>query len=151
MIKKIGVVTVVVMLLVIAGIASARAAEQRFSGRVAGLFLRHLMNDLDITDDQRVQIKQIMVEERPAIVALLNRLDEQNQQLRANDTFDEEHVRALAREQSQTLTELIVERERVRTRVMSVLTPAQREKAHQLRDEFRESIRARLNKLGDEI
>ena len=63
-------------------------------------------------------------------------MDEQRKQLdaaTANGQFDEAQVRALAGQQAQTMTELIVEHKRVDAKIYSVLTQEQRARFEQFR------------------
>lgn len=108
---------------------------------------RHFAKRLGLTEAQRDQIRSVMAAERPAMEPLVEQLAAGRKELRkatANGTFDEAQVRALAEKQAQTLSELIVARARVRSRVFAVLTPEQRAKALELRERRAERLRDRF-------
>jgi periplasmic protein CpxP/Spy len=96
-------------------------------GHMLGFFSHYL----DLTDAQQAQIKQIMEKEKPTIQPLLQQIGQGHQQLRQleqADTFDEAKVRALVAQNSQALTELIVQKARIQSELMQVLTPDQKAK-----------------------
>lgn len=148
--------------LVIAALAGALAlaalapaiAQQRggwLQKRRAGLFVQHIVNDLNLTTDQRAQIKAILQRERPAIVAIMQKSEEQNAQLRARGSLDEAFVRSIAQQEAGTMAEGIVEREQVRAQILAVLTPEQQRKFNELAAEFRSAVQDRIANLGDQL
>ena len=54
----------------------------------------------------------------------------------AGGQFNEEQIRALAANQAQTITELLVVKERVKAKVYAVLTPEQRTKVDAMLERF---------------
>jgi len=96
----------------------------------------HLSRQLDLTDAQRTQVKTILEAERPKVAPLLTEVAQNRQQLHeltASGKFDEAQVRSIASRQAQAMTELIVEKERVKSKIYNeVLTPEQRTKADQM-------------------
>ena len=50
-----------------------------------------------------------------------------------NLTFDEARVRALATQQAQTMTEMIVQKARIESEMIQILTPEQKTKLNDLR------------------
>jgi Spy/CpxP family protein refolding chaperone len=98
--------------------------------------LAHLTEDLDLTTDQVTQIKAIMTDEESRTEPYRTKLDDLNQQMQAatvNGQFDEVKVREIASQQAAAMTELIVERERGKSRTYAVLTADQRTKFDQMR------------------
>ena len=98
-----------------------------FGGPMMGMFADYL----DLTDAQRAQMKDIMTKEKPTIKPLMQQLSQSHQQLRQLEsagTFDEAKVRALATQQAQTMTELTVQKARIKSELMQVLTPDQKDK-----------------------
>jgi len=86
---------------------------------------------LDLTDAQKAQMKDIMTKEKPTIKPLMQQLTDSHKQLRQLETagtFDEAKVRAVATQQAQTMTELTVQRARIKSEMMQVLTPDQKDK-----------------------
>jgi Spy/CpxP family protein refolding chaperone len=96
-------------------------------GRMFGFFADYL----DMTDAQQAQMKDILSKEQPTIQPLLQQLAQSHQQIRqleASAPFDETKVRALATQQSQTMTELLVQKSRIKSELMQILTPEQKAK-----------------------
>jgi Spy/CpxP family protein refolding chaperone len=86
---------------------------------------------LDLTDAQRTQMKAIVTKEKPTIQPLVQQLAQGSQQMRQLEeasSFDEGKVRALATQQSQALTELMVQKARIKSELVQVLTPDQKTK-----------------------
>ena len=100
----------------------------------------HLWEKLNLTEAQKKQIHSIIDEARPKIKPLKQNLKAGRDQLRAltkNGEFDEAKVRAIAKGQADIRTELIVEKQRVKSKIFAVLTPEQRAKAEELREKWR--------------
>ena len=95
-----------------------------------GPMLGHLARRLDLTDAQQSQVKEIMVREKPTFQPLMLQManHQQVRQLVMANGFDEAKVRELAAQQTQTLTELTVQRARVESELLQVLTPDQKTK-----------------------
>ncbi len=98
-----------------------------FGGPMMGLYADYL----DLTDAQRAQMKDIMTKEKPTIKPLMQQLAQSHQQLRQLEsagTFDEAKVRAIATQQAQTMTELTVQKARIKSELMQLLTADQKDK-----------------------
>jgi Spy/CpxP family protein refolding chaperone len=141
-----------VLSLGVLGIARA-AARQAGSWRAqhAGFFIRHLERELDVTDAQRESIKAILQKESPTIQSIAAELEQQNAQLRSKPAYDEAFVRSVAQQRNATLTNALVEREKIRYEVFATLDPEQRQKLQHLCDDFRSAIQDRLANLGDQL
>jgi periplasmic protein CpxP/Spy len=90
---------------------------------------------LDLTDAQQTQIKDILAKEKPTVDPLMQQLVQgyqQMQQFEQAGAFDEAKVRAIANQQSQTMTELMVQKTRIKSELMAVLTPDQKDKMAKL-------------------
>lgn len=135
-------------------VASAFALQNDgpwFRQRAAGMFVRRIERQLNITDAQREQIRTILKTEQPTITALAARVRQEQLQLNSGDTFDEASVRAFAREHVSTTEDVLVEREKVRTEIMQVLTPDQRKEAEQIRRKFSFQLAERLSAISDQL
>lgn len=91
----------------------------------------HWGKRLRLTDAQQKQIHAIVEEERAVSAPLVQKMRDGRQRLRdlgKDGKFDEEQVRAAAREQADVMVEMIVARERMHARIYEVLTPEQRAK-----------------------
>jgi protein CpxP len=95
------------------------------------------LKKLNLTDAQKEQVKAIRAEEGPKMKPLMQQLKagrDQLEALRKSGTFDEAKVRAIAKGQADTLTDMIVVKECMMSRIYGVLTPEQRAKAEEMRD-----------------
>ena len=109
----------------------------------------HIARRLDLTDAQQAKVKSILEAERQNVAPLFAQAAKNRQQLHeatANGKFDEAQVRAIAAQQAQTMTELIVAKERVKAKIYNeVLTPEQRTKADQLMQRMEGHFRDRMH------
>ena len=96
------------------------------SARTLGFYTDYL----DLTDAQQAQMKDILTKEKPSIRPLMQQLAQGRQQMKALEqaTFDEAKVRAAASQQTQTMTELMVQKARIKSELMAVLTSDQKDK-----------------------
>lgn len=109
-----------------------RHGEHGGYGALGDRLLHRMTEELNLTEAQKAQVRQIIAEEKGNIEPLM-------EQLRGNRTklfelsksgqFDEAAVRAIAGGQASLFTDLIVEKERVKTKVYAILTPEQKTKA----------------------
>jgi protein CpxP len=86
---------------------------------------------LDLSSAQQDQIKAIWQKEKPTLQPLMQQMKQfhsQMNQLEQGGTFDEAKVRALAGQQSQTMVEMAVQRARIKSEMLQVLTPDQKAK-----------------------
>ncbi len=103
--------------------------------------LGYIARHLDLTDDQKAEVKKIAAAERTMMQPI-------HEQMRKNRTalqeatkegqFNESEVTQLAQEQGQLMAQMIVSRERVKSQVYKILTPEQREKLAEVGERFRE-------------
>ena len=150
--KKIAIVIMVAGLsLAVLGKAAGRQTSNWQRTTRARFVAQHIMNDLNLTDGQKASIKAILEKEKPTIQLLAAQMLQANEQLRSKTTFDEAFVRSVAQQRNATLTEALVEKEKVRAQIFAVLTPAQQQKANQIADEVRAMIQDRIVTLGDQL
>jgi protein CpxP len=130
---KILLATLAVTLLAAVGFSQTvvKAEGNGRQGHGFGPMMGFYADYLDLTDAQKAQMKDIMAKEKPTIKPLMQQLADSHRQMRQLETagtFDEAKVRALATQQSQTMTELTVQRARIKSELMQVLTPDQKDK-----------------------
>ena len=83
------------------------------------------------------QMKDILAKEKPTLQPLMQQMAQSHhdlRQLEESGNFDEAKVRALASQQAQTMTELIVQKARIHSELSQVLTPDQKAKMSQFMD-----------------
>jgi Spy/CpxP family protein refolding chaperone len=145
------------ILLIVAGVVGLASAD--FSGASwsctrghHGAFpLAYLSHELDLSDTQQKQIKSIWVQERATAIPLVRQLLTESASMpsaQSSAPLDESQARVVAEKEAVTLSQLLMERERLISRIYTeVLTPEQREKADQMRDRMHE----RAGKVLDRI
>ena len=95
---------------------------------------------LDLTDAQKAQMKQIREAQHQNLQPLREELRAKRQELRQasqNGTFDEALVRQKLIEIAPLEAKLMAERFRAHQEMLSVLTPEQRSKLDQMREQFK--------------
>jgi Spy/CpxP family protein refolding chaperone len=111
-----------------------RTQGEGFHGGIAHM-LGFYADYLDLTDAQQAQMKDLITKEKPTIQPLIQQLAQGHQQmsqLEQAGTFNEASVRALASQQTQTMTELLVQKARIKSELMALLTPDQKAKLAKL-------------------
>lgn len=123
--------------------------EGMFGGHGMGFFMR----ELDLTDAQRAQAKEIMAKEKATLRPLMQQLNEGRKQLRQYEesaSFDEAQVRALAAQHSQTITELIVQKARIKSEMIKILTPEQKAKLTEMENRREQRFQKRMQQAPPE-
>jgi len=145
--KKFFVVTAL-LLAVAAGLAASAYAQGPRHGFRHGGMLNHMTKQLNLTEAQQTQIKSIMADGRSKTKPLMQQMrqNQKAQNAAMNGTFDEAQARAFANKQAQIMSDLMVERQRTKSQIYSVLTPDQRQKALQLMQQHEQRRQERLQK-----
>jgi Spy/CpxP family protein refolding chaperone len=143
---------VLVLVLVVAGIAVARAAGLGHSRRCGQGWCFHgplgyVSHELNLNNAQKLQIKKMWQLERPVVGSLVRDLAADSKEMDSVTTqgnLDESKVQAIAAHQGETLAKLLIEKERFKSKVYStVLNPEQRAKA----DELQKLWESRLDRV----
>jgi Spy/CpxP family protein refolding chaperone len=89
---------------------------------------------LNLTDDQKAQMKAILQKEHPAMKPLFQQSRQIDQQLHqyVEGPYDEAKVRTLASQKAQVEVELTVAKTRVHNELFQLLTPDQQSKLKEL-------------------
>jgi protein CpxP len=89
---------------------------------------------LNLTDDQKTQMKAIMEKEHPTMKPLFQQQRQIDQQLRqyVQGTYDEAKVRTLANQKAQVEAELTVQHTRIHNQMYQLLTPDQQSKLKEM-------------------
>jgi Spy/CpxP family protein refolding chaperone len=146
---KKSIIFAAILMALAAGLATTAFGQHRGMGfgRNNGWMLKHMTKQLNLTEAQQTQIKGIMADEKTKIKPMMQQL-RQNQKAEdanVNGSFDENQARTFASKQAQLMTDLIVEKERMRSQVYAVLTPEQRQKALQLMQERQQHRQERMS------
>jgi protein CpxP len=123
--------------LLVTGSALAQGPKGHMGGDFfgGGHMVEFMSDYLELTDAQRAQVKTILDQEHQNIKPLMEQMrqaHEQMHQLATASTFDEAKVRALAGQQSQVVTELMVRRAKIESQLVQILTPEQKAKMETL-------------------
>ena len=147
--KKFLIIPAILMALA-AGLATSALAQR--PSHHGGWMLKRMTKQLNLTDAQQTQIKGIMAGEKTKIKPLMQQMrqNQQAQNANINGTFDENQARAFAGKQAQIMTDLIVEKQRMRSEVYAVLTPEQRQKAQQLMQERQQRRQSRMKQNAEQ-
>jgi Spy/CpxP family protein refolding chaperone len=146
------ILPLVAVVVIVGGLVMAHAQSANRNGGVfgRGSVLTKVANQLQLTDDQRTQIKGILVAEKDPLVSLLTRLHQAHIQLSqaiGADNATEESVRTAAAGVATVDADLAVERYKLHTKIYPLLTAAQQKKAAELEtkvDLFVDGIIARI-------
>lgn len=92
------------------------------------------LKQLDLTDAQRAQVKEVMQKEHSTMKPLMQQMHTMQQQLKqySEGTYDEAKVQALVTQQSQTLVQLKVQETRIHNEVYQLLTSDQQAKLKEI-------------------
>ncbi len=127
---------------VVLAVAAALAQGMHHHGGMGGEFgfgdhmLGYLSDVLDLTQAQQDQAKAILQKEKPVIQPLMKQLMQAHKDLSSledSGTFDEAKVRSLAAQNTQAMTELLVQKARIHSELMQILTADQKAKLTQLK------------------
>jgi len=125
---------------------SVRAAETPGYERFGGHMVRFFSDYLDLTDGQQAQVKQILAKDKPALQPLQQQMMQNRQLMRQvieSANFDEAKARSLAAQQTQTMTELAVQKARMESDLYQVLTADQKTKLDKFLDRHQQRFEQR--------
>jgi Spy/CpxP family protein refolding chaperone len=154
--KKVLIWSGAVLVLIIAGVAIARAEGRPWHRWCHGGWefgpIGYVAHELNLNDEQKSQIKSIWEAERPAIASLVHEFSAQNKEMdaaTAQGSMDQGKVQEIADRQGSTIAKILVERERLKSKIYStVLTPEQRTKADALQARWHSRLDQIADKLG---
>ncbi|HXI72207.1 MAG TPA: Spy/CpxP family protein refolding chaperone [Verrucomicrobiae bacterium] len=131
-------------------ISTSLAADNPEASPLRGQMFQRLAERLDLTADQKAQIKTILADEKDALKSLLGQLHDARTVLReaiqAGDA-NESSVRAASAKAASVEADMAVERMKLFSKISPVLTAEQRQKIDgfaQRADDFADSLIARL-------
>jgi len=102
---------------------------------------------LNLTDEQKTQMKAIMQKEHPTMKPLMQQEHQIDAQLRqyVEGTYDEAKVRALAAQKSQVEVELTVAHTRVHNEMYQLLTTEQRAQLKEMEAKHEARMQSRMH------
>jgi len=110
--------------------------------------LHFLAAKLNLSDDQKTQMKAIMEKEKPTIQPLHQQEQQVDQQLRqyVEGSFDQARVTALAAQKAQIQAALTVEHTRMHNELYQLLTTDQKAQLKQMEANHEARMQRRMNK-----
>lgn len=107
-----------------------------------------LSQKLNLTDDQKAQMKAIMEKEHPAMKPLHAQERQIDQQLRqyVEGNYDEAKVQALAQQKAQIQAQLTIAETRIHNQMYQLLTPEQQSQLKEMRAKHEARMQERMNR-----
>lgn len=142
--KKTIAILAVAAILVIGGVfaIAQRAMHKGFGGhgmRGGEQGVMMMLRRLDLTSDQQAKVKEILDANKGTVQPIREQLKANHEKLAAlGGNFDEGQVTAIAKEQGDLMSQMIVARQKVKSQIFAILSDEQKAKAEQLRQEMKE-------------
>lgn len=154
--KKVLIWSSVALVLTVAGITFARAERRSWHRWCHGGWgygpLGYIAHELNLNATQKSQIKSIWQAERSTIASLVHEFSAESEEMNAataQGNMDESKVQEIAERQGATVAKLLVERERLKSKIYTtVLTAEQRSKADELQARWHSQLDQIADKLG---
>lgn len=108
---------------------------EKMRGHGPGDMIEHISRELNLTDAQKAQVKTLFDAQQATEEARHTKLEDLRKQIEAataNGQFDENTVRNLANQQSQLMTDQMVDHLRLHSQIYGLLTAEQKTKADQM-------------------
>jgi protein CpxP len=158
--KKVIIAVVALLLVVGAGIfVIAQKGGGRTSGGPAmgrgmghGMGGQMMLRGLDLSDEQKAKVKEIMDASRSKAEPLhqsMKAAQEKLQQATAGGAFDEAQVSAIANELGGLHAQMIIERQRTKSQIFAILTDEQKAKASEMKGKMMDGFKGRHRRSGD--
>ena len=156
--SKFWMTAVAMLALVLGGVAmlsyaqeSATAASQKeWHGRRS--HMGYLMRELNLTDAQRTQVKEIFQANKQTGLPLMQQMAANKKAMleaTANGSYDQAKIQQLANQQAQLMAQAMVQKQAMQHQIYTqVLTADQRAKAEELRAQDISRIDSRMQKLS---
>lgn len=114
-----------------------------------GPMMGFLAKQLNLTDDQKTQMKAIMQKEHPTLKPLMQQEHQVDLQLRqyVEGPFDQAKVQALAAQKAQIQAQLTVAQTRIHNELYQLLTTDQQSQVKQLEAKHEARMQQRMNQV----
>lgn len=140
---------IVILLTVAFGLVGLNFAQKKISGRHTERFAEkgfppsflvdRISKELGLSEEQKTQAKQILEASKTRVQPLSEQMKQNHEatkDLGTDGNFDEAKVSQIANQQSETMKQLFIEKEKTKAELFAILTPEQREKAKQMQEKF---------------
>ena len=146
--KRSIVILAVAAVLIIGGIfaIAQRARHHGFGGPgMHGRGEMMALRALDLTNDQKAKVKEIMEANKSAIQPIREQMKANHQKLAdLKGSFDEAAVTEIAKSQGDLTGQMIVARQRVKSQIFAILTDDQKAKAEQIHEGMMRRFKDRM-------
>jgi protein CpxP len=145
--SKIMLATVAIL---VASIAVAQGPMHHHGFGPEHHMLGFLTKELDLTEAQQTQVKDIFAKEKTTIGPLMmqkGQLHEQFMQEAISGTFNPTKVQALAAQQGQIESTLAVEHVKIASQIFNLLTPEQKTKAQTLLQQHQQRMQEHMQHM----
>jgi len=114
---------------------------------LGGPMMEHFARELNITDEQKTQMKAVMQKEHPTMMPLMEQQRQIDLQLRqyVEGAFDQAKVQALATQKAQVQAQITVQETRIHNELYQLLTPDQQSQLKQLEATHEARMQQRMN------
>ncbi len=109
--------------------------------------VERISKELGLSEEQKTQSKAILEAAKERVKPLLERMRQNHEiakDLGTDGNFDEAQVNQIANQQSETMKQLFIEKEKTKAQLFAILTPEQREKAKQMHKQFGKRMKERF-------
>jgi Spy/CpxP family protein refolding chaperone len=122
--------------------------EFGMGGHMMGFFAQKL----NLTDEQKTQMKAVFQKEHPTIKPLMQQQHQIDMQLRqyVEGTFDQAKVQALAAQKAQIQAQLTFQETRIHNELYQLLTPDQQAQVKQMEAQHEARMQQRMNRNSNE-
>ena len=131
-------------------IFAQKGGRERFGAMgFGGRGFDRIAKKLNLTDEQKTQVKTILEDSKTRVKPLMESLRENHKKAETlgNDgVFNEELVNQIASGQSETMKQLFIEKEKTKAQIFAILTPEQRAEAAKMKVAFKERFKGGFKK-----
>ena len=115
-------------------------------GKRGGKKMMRLFRQLDLTEDQKAQLKEIRMNSRETTKPLrqqMRELRKQASELGTDGVYDSAQIEAIAAQQADLSKQMFIEKQKVKAQMFAILTPEQKTKVAELKEQFKQKMEAR--------
>lgn len=153
----IGILAVSILTVGLVGLSFAKNSAGGGFGKHRGGFggadfpppflVEKISKELGLSEEQQTQAKTIIEAAKERVKPLFESMKQNHEvakDLGTDGVFDEAKVNQIANQQSETMKQLFVEKEKTKAELFAILTPEQREQAKQMKDKFAGKMKGRF-------
>lgn len=114
-------------------------------GQKRGHRIGMALRGLDLTNEQKAKVKEIIEANKAAFEPTMQALMENRSKLHdlsKDGTFDQAQVEVLAKEQGDLIAKTIMQKESVKAQIFAILSDEQKAKAAEMRTKFEDRMKA---------